>query len=328
MLGGEALGGGDGVAVQLCGELGLAVVAAAVEDGDRDAVFDEGGEQDFVAALDVAQGKVHLAEAVVSMIVGTGNPDDEIGREVVERFRQRGEELLEIHFSFDIADGFDIEAAGDFFCRVVFADVDGVGENPWIVTEKGGGAVALMGVRIDDHDFDVRLFVLKIADGDGDVVENAIALAVFAEGVMSAAGETDADSFFEGGVAGEAGGLHLGGAAGEQASRCGKAEEDLLLAIERAGFDLADVVGFVDALEQVEISGADFDDFLRFENAAGEQHVFGDPEFVHGKRVSGGQIEFEFLGIKAAHEVRANQQRKRRNSNGKVRIACRVTSWR
>lgn len=52
-LRGQTLGGGDGVAVELGGEIGLAVVAAAVEHGHRDAVFDEGAEQDFVAPLDV-----------------------------------------------------------------------------------------------------------------------------------------------------------------------------------------------------------------------------------------------------------------------------------
>ncbi len=41
-FGGESLGGGDGVAVEFGGELGLAVVAAAVENGHRDAVADEG----------------------------------------------------------------------------------------------------------------------------------------------------------------------------------------------------------------------------------------------------------------------------------------------
>jgi hypothetical protein len=44
-----------------------------------------------------------------------------------------------------------------------------------------------MGIRIHDHDFDIRLLILQIADGDGDVVENAISLAMLAERMMSAA---------------------------------------------------------------------------------------------------------------------------------------------
>jgi hypothetical protein len=76
-----------------------------------------------------------------------------------------------------------------------------------------GGAVALAGVGIDDHDFDVGLLVLEVADGDGDVIENGVRFAVFVERVVGAAGEADADAFRQGGVTGEAGGLDLGEAA-------------------------------------------------------------------------------------------------------------------
>lgn len=55
VFGSEALRRGDGVAVELSGKLGLAVVAAAVEDRDGDAVLDHGTQQNLVAALDVFQ---------------------------------------------------------------------------------------------------------------------------------------------------------------------------------------------------------------------------------------------------------------------------------
>ena len=42
ILGGELFGGGDGVAMQLRGKLGLAIVASAVKYGHRDAILDEG----------------------------------------------------------------------------------------------------------------------------------------------------------------------------------------------------------------------------------------------------------------------------------------------
>ena len=84
IFGREAFCGGDGVAVEFGGELGLAVVAAAVEDGDGDAVADEGAEEDFVAALDVFEGEVHLAEAVVAVVVRAGDPDDEVRGEGIE----------------------------------------------------------------------------------------------------------------------------------------------------------------------------------------------------------------------------------------------------
>lgn len=91
------------------GELGLAVVAAAVEDGDGDAVADEGAEEDFVAALDVFEGEVHLAEAVVAVVVRAGDPDDEVRGEGIESAGEGGEELFEVHFTFDVADGLDVE---------------------------------------------------------------------------------------------------------------------------------------------------------------------------------------------------------------------------
>ena len=70
-----------------------------------------------------------------------------------------------------------------------------------------------MGVGIHDHDLDVRLLVLQVADGDGDIVENAITLAVPAERMMRAARKTDADAFGQRGVTGEAGSFDLGDAA-------------------------------------------------------------------------------------------------------------------
>jgi hypothetical protein len=125
-----------------------------------------------------------------------------------------------------------------------------------------------VGVGIDDHDLNVRLFVLQIADGDGDIVEDAIALAMAAECMVGATGEADADAFDECGVAGEAGGLHLGGAAGVEFRRGGQAEQDLFFAAELAGLDFTDVIGLVDALEEVRGRAADLDDLLRPEDAA------------------------------------------------------------
>ena len=201
--------------MELCGELRLPVVAAAVEDGDGDAVFDHRAQQHLVAALDFLERKVHLAEAIVAVVVRTGNPDHEIRGEFVERVGECFEKLLEIHLALHVANRLYIEARGDLFSRVVFADVDGVGENARVVAEYGGGSVALVGVGVDDHDLDVRLFVLEISDRDGDVVENAVALSVPAEGMVGAAGKADANALGECCVAGEAGGLHLGGGARE-----------------------------------------------------------------------------------------------------------------
>lgn len=159
---------------------------------------------------------MHLAEAVIAMVVGAGDPDDEVWGKFIERVGEGFEKLLEIHLALDVADSFDIKGAGYFFCGVIFSDMDGVSENAWIVAKECGRTVALVCVGIDDHDFDVGLLVLEIPDCDGDVVENAVTLAVFAEGVVGAASEADADAFCEGCIAGEASGFDLCGRACEE----------------------------------------------------------------------------------------------------------------
>lgn len=275
------------------GELRLAVVAAAVEDGDGDPIADQGAEQDFVAALDVLEGEVHLPEAVVAMVVGSGDPDDEVGREFVERVGEGFEELLEIHFAFDEADGFDIERAGVFFGGVVSADVDGVGKNAGVIAEDGGGAVSLVGIGIDDHDFDVGLLVLEVTDGDGDVVEDAISFAMFAEGMMGAAGEADAYAFGEGGLTGEAGGFDFGCGSQEEFSGDGQAEEDLLFSVECAGLNFFYVTAVMDAEEVVEVGWLNFDDFLGTKDFFLEEHFLGNAELIHREGVSLWEVELK-----------------------------------
>ncbi len=173
--------------------------------------------------------------------------------------------------------------------------MDGVGENLRIIAKNGCGAVPLVGVRIDYHDPDSGALVLEIAYCDGDVVEDAVALAVLAERVVGAAGEADADSFLKRGVAGKAGGLDFGGGAREEVGRGGQSEQELLLPVEGGGLDLLDVSAVVDAEDVVEIGGLDLGDFLGAEDVFLEKHLLGNTEFVHRKRVAGGQIELESL---------------------------------
>ena len=159
-----------------------------------------------------------------------------------------------------------------------------------------------MGVGVDDHDLDVRLLVLEIADGDGDIIEDAVALAVFTEGMVGASGETDTNALGQGDETSLSGRLDLDRAAGEKLRPHGQAEQHLLLAAEGGGLDFRDVVGLVRELQQVGIRHrADVDDLLRPQDSAVEQHVLRHAELVHRERMSGGQFEFEILGIKAAH---------------------------
>ena len=57
----------------------------------------------------------------------------------------------------------------------------------------------------------------------------------------------------------------------------------------------------MDAENVVELGGCNFDDFFRAEDFFREEHVLGDAELIHGEGVSLGELEFEGLGVKAAH---------------------------
>lgn len=109
---GDFFRGGDRVVMQAGGEFWLTVAAASIENGHGDAVFDESAEQDFVAVAKVIGREIHLAVAVVLVIVGAGNPDHEVRREGIERTGKAAEKLVQVHRAFDIAHGFDIERAG------------------------------------------------------------------------------------------------------------------------------------------------------------------------------------------------------------------------
>ncbi len=129
-----------------------------------------------------------------------------------------------------------------------------------------------MGIGIDDHDFDVGSFILEIANCDSDVVEDAVALAVFSEGVVGSTGKADADAFAECGIASTAGGFDFGCGAGKEMRTCRQAEEYLFLAIQFCGLDFFDIRAVVNTEYMVEINGGDFDNFLRAENVFREKH--------------------------------------------------------
>lgn len=102
-------------------------------------------------------------------------------------------------------------------------------------------------------------------------------------------------------MAGEAGGFDFGGGAGEEVAGGGEAEDELFFAVEGGGLDFLDVGAVVDAEDVVEVCGFYFGDFLGAEDFFHEEHVFGDTEFIHGEGVPCGELEFEGLGVEAAH---------------------------
>lgn len=223
-----------------------------------------------------------------------GHPDDEIRAEDVQRAGQCVEKLAEIHVTLDVADGFHVHGAVDRGGGAGGrADVDRVGEHTGVGLQQAVGAVALVGIGIDDHDADAGSFFLQVTHGDGDVVKHAECLAAPFEGMVGAASEADGDTFRECRMAGKAGGLRLGGAAREQAGGGGQAERELLAEVERTVVNLRQVFAVVDAPQHVQVSLGNVDDFLWFQDAVVQQHVPAGRILVTGERVVLREVQVE-----------------------------------
>ena len=127
--------------------------------------------------------------------------------------------------------------------------MDGVGEHPWIIGKNRGRSVSLMRVGVDHHDPDPRLTHLKVANGDGNVIEDAVTLAVLAKSVVGAAREADRHPLGQGGVAGLTGRFDLGGTALIELGGDRETQFQLFLGIELAAVDPGEIVRVVNGLE-------------------------------------------------------------------------------
>ena len=235
----------------------VAVVAAAVKDRGGGSRPRDETQNVFVAGREVGVGEFHLAKAVVFVGVGPCDPKNQVGGKVEKSRREGGFELLKVVGSFDVTGEFDVEGTGGFDGRVVFSDVNRVGEDTAIGRKDGVGAVALMGISIEDEDAELGARDVQIADGDGDVVEDAVTLAVVGERVMRAAGEIAGEAIGESGVGRGESARDFEPRAGEQRLTGGQAEFLRRAWVERTGTNLLEVVVGVDAEHEVERRGVD-----------------------------------------------------------------------
>ena len=194
------VGGGaeDGGGVEAGGVFAVAVVAAAVEDDGGDAGPGDEVEDVFFPSGEVAIVQPHLAEAVILMRICPGDPEDEVRREGVHGGRQAAFQRFEISIAGDVPGKLDVQGARRLDGGVVLADVDRVGEDPRVVREDGVGAVTLMSIGVQDEDPQVRLGEVLLTDGDGDVIEHAIALSLVRECMMGPAGEITGQAVLQG----------------------------------------------------------------------------------------------------------------------------------
>ena len=186
-----SVGGGpqDGRGVEAGGVFAVAVVAPAVEDDGGYAGPGDEVEDVLVSGGEVAVAKPHLAEAVVLMRVGPGDPEDEVWREGVHGLGQAAFQRFEIGVAGDVPRELDVQRAWRLDGGVVLTDVDRVGEHPRFIGEDAVGAVALMRIGVQDEDPQAGPGEVLFVNSDGDVIEYAVTLSLVREGMMRPAGQ-------------------------------------------------------------------------------------------------------------------------------------------
>ena len=156
----------------------------------------------------VARGKVfvrefHLSEAVVLVNVGPGDPKDEVGLEVGKNRRESPVEGGQIILATDPARQGYIAVAGFFGGGVVFAHMNGVGEDGIVAPKVSVVGIALMGIRIDNEYVLGRATMSpQVFDRDCNIVENAEAQSAIGKGVVGAAGQIGGEAVLESGQSG------------------------------------------------------------------------------------------------------------------------------
>ena len=95
--------------------------------------------------------KLHLSEAVVLMRIGPCDPEDDVRREIMDGLLEAARERFEVGVAGDVAREFYVQRAWSLDGRVVLADVDRIGEDPWVLGKDAVGAVALMRIGVHDE---------------------------------------------------------------------------------------------------------------------------------------------------------------------------------
>jgi len=172
--------------------------------------------------------------------------------------------------------------------------------------EDGGGAVALVDVAIHGHGARDLLLLLQAADGHGHVVDHAEALAVVGEGVVEAAAQVEGHAVSQR-VLGRQDGAARGQPEGaHQLRRVRDLEQQFLLIGERAGLELADVVGGVHQQDVVVRGRLRLQEVLRRGQARFQQPLVDEPVLLGGEdmRAQGQVVAVAVDQLKGQHGVR------------------------
>src|SRR5439155_18435731 len=169
-------------------------VSARQERGRRDAARGARSEHDVVSPAQVFAAQLQSAELVLLEGVRSRDVGDEI-RAVPVQYRgrmtlERGKVLRAARAGIQS----DVEIARRLDRRVVLFLVHREREDTGIVAENSGRAVPLVDVQVDHGRPADQPLVLKRADRNRDVVENAKTFAVIRKRVMESAAQVDSDA--------------------------------------------------------------------------------------------------------------------------------------
>ena len=114
------------------------------------------------------------------------------------------------------------------------------------------GAVALMRIGVQNEDPQVWLREVLLADGDGDVIEHAVPLALVRVGMMGPAGEITCQSVRQRRLGRRQGAGDLQTGTGKQSLRSGQPKLDRGDVVQRPGADLFEVCVRMDQSQLVE----------------------------------------------------------------------------
>ena len=132
--------------------------------------------------------------------------------------------------------------------------------------------------------FDLVVF-LQAANGDGDVVDHAEALAVVGEGMMKSSAEADADAVLERAASGENGTAGVAPKRLHQFLGVGNFHLQFFAGAERAGLQLVNPVGAVDQEDVAVIGFFRNDKIGGLGDAALQQPVMDEAVLGGGKHV-------------------------------------------
>jgi hypothetical protein len=259
----------------------IAVVAAAIENGQRNAPACHEIQDQPVASSEVGVAEPHLTKSIVLVRITTRNPEGKIRCEELEGPRQRLFQGSEIFRAADVPGQCDIQRTRHFLGGIISTNMNRIGEDAVVHGKDIIGPVALVRVGINDKNALIRVRRMKVVNGDRDIVENAIAKSAVGKGMVSTASKIASETIFERRPHGRDSPGSLSSRTGQQFLACRQPKANAGLTVQAACPDARQIVRRVDALELRDRSRLNQNNPRAWTFSADD--LLGAPELVHGK---------------------------------------------